>query len=219
MSQQARAIIFDCDGTLVDSERIGIEVMAELAGECGAPFDPEMGLREWRGMKMAETVALIEAHTGVTLPEHFVPEFRRRSADAFRTRLLPIEGAHELLASITVPFCVASSGPREKIELSLDVTRLRPFFGDLIFSAYEVGHWKPHPGLFLHAAEALGFAPADCLVVEDSQVGVDAGLNAGMQVVAFGELIDQLVLPPAVHRARTHAALGVVLEPLLAHVP
>ena len=75
MSQHARAIIFDCDGTLVDSERIGIEVMAELAAEYGAPFDPEMGLREWRGMKMAECVALIEAHTGVTLPEAQVARF------------------------------------------------------------------------------------------------------------------------------------------------
>ena len=215
MSQHARAIIFDCDGTLVDSERIGIEVMAELAGEHGAPFDPEMGLRAWRGMKMAECVALIEAHTGVILPERFVPEFRARSADAFRTRLLPIEGAHALLASITVPFCVASSGPREKIELSLDVTGLRPFFGDRIYSAYEVGHWKPHPGLFLHAAAALGFAPADCIVIEDSQVGVEAGLNAGMRVVAFGELMDDLVLPPSVRRARTHAELGATLAPLL----
>lgn len=219
MSQYARAIIFDCDGTLVDSERIGIEVMAELASECGAPFDAAMGLREWRGMKMAECVALIEAHTGVTLPEHFVPEFRRRSADAFRTRLLPIDGARELVASVTVPFCVASSGPREKIELSLEVTGLRSYFGDRIFSAYEVGHWKPHPGLFLHAAEALGFAPADCIVVEDSQVGVDAGLNAGMQVIAFGELLDDLVLPPSVHHARTHADLSVTLASLLAPAP
>jgi len=207
------AVIFDCDGTLVDSERIGMDVMAEVAAERGARFDVDFGLREWRGLKMAECVTLIEAHCGVVLPADFVPEFRLRSAAAFRSRLEAIDGARELLTSLTVPFCVASSGPREKIELSLTVTGLLPLFSGRIFSAYEVGHWKPHPGLFLHAAASLGVAPHACLVIEDSTPGVDAGLAAGMQVVAFGDLLADAVPRAPVPHARTYGDLRHLLGP------
>jgi beta-phosphoglucomutase-like phosphatase (HAD superfamily) len=113
------AIIFDCDGTLVDSERIGMEVITEVASEHGALLDVDTALHRLRGLKMAECVARIEEQSGVKLPSDFVPEIRRRTADEFRRRLQPVDGARELLASLRIPFCVASSGPREKIELSL----------------------------------------------------------------------------------------------------
>jgi HAD superfamily hydrolase (TIGR01509 family) len=83
------------------------------------------------------------------------------------------------------PVCVASNAPRSKIELCLATTGLARFFEGRIFSAYEVGSWKPDPGLFLHAAQAMGAAPARCLVVEDSAPGVIAAREAGMQVVAL----------------------------------
>jgi beta-phosphoglucomutase-like phosphatase (HAD superfamily) len=107
---------------------------------------------------------------------------------------------------------VASNGPREKTELSLSVTGLLPLVGDRIFSSYEVGWWKPHPGLFLHAAAAMGVDPASCGVVEDSVAGIDAGVAAGMQVFAFGEH------PSADHggrvrHVRTHRELKVMLAP------
>ena len=183
-----RAIIFDCDGTLVDSETLSTEVLVEAAGEHGLEITVPEALAAFRGGKMADCIADLEARLGRSLPETFVPEFRARSAQAFRSRLRAIEGALELVQSLSAlpfPICVASSGPMAKIELSLSLTGLLPFFEGRVFSSYDVGVWKPHPGLFLHAADALGVAPADCVVVEDSLPGMQAGLAAGMTVYAF----------------------------------
>jgi len=111
----------------------------------------------------------------------------------FAQRLDVIPGAFELLGALQIPFCVATNGPREKVELTLGLTGLRRFFPEHIFSAYEVGIFKPDPGLFLHAAQVLGMAPEHCAVVEDSLPGIQAGLNAGMRVFSLLPAAD---LPP-----------------------
>ena len=178
-------IIFDCDGTLVDSERLGHEVLVEHVAQHGLKLTVEDAMTRFRGIKMAESIARLEALLGRSLPDSFVPELRARMAQAFTARLQPVDGALELVRSLTLPFCVASSGPRDKIELTLSVTGLLPYFTGRIFSSYEVGAWKPSPGLFIHAARAMNASPARCLVVEDSLPGVEAGLAAGMRVVAF----------------------------------
>ena len=180
-----RAIIFDCDGTLVDSEALANEVLVEAVAEHGLVIPLDEALARFRGGKMAACIAEIEAQLGHPLPDDFVPHLRARTADAFRQRLQPVDGAVDLVRSLRQPFCVASSGPREKIELSLGLTGLLPYFRDAIFSSYEVGVWKPDPGLFLHAAGAMRVAAADCVVVEDSLPGICAGLAAGMSVLAF----------------------------------
>ena len=182
------AIIFDCDGTLVDSETLSTEVLVEAISEHGLHLTVPEALTAFRGGKMADCIAELETRLGRPLPATFVPDFRARSAQAFRSRLRAIEGAVELvqaLSTTSVLICVASSGPMAKIELSLSLTGLLPFFDGRIFSSYDVGVWKPHPGLFLHAASALGVAPEDCAVVEDSLPGMLAGVAAGMTVFAF----------------------------------
>jgi len=178
-------ILFDCDGTLVDSETLTTEILVDFAGEHGVALDRAQALAEYAGGKMADVVRDLERRLGAALPERFVPEFRARMAEVFRARLRPIDGASTLLEAIELPCCVVSSGPREKIELSLSLTGLRRFFDDRIFSSYEVGTWKPEPGIFLHAAERQGVDPTRCAVVEDSLPGIRAGLAAGMQVFAF----------------------------------
>jgi HAD superfamily hydrolase (TIGR01509 family) len=183
-----KAIIFDCDGTLVDSEVLSNELLVEAVAEHGLVLSVHEALSAFRGGKMADCVAELEARLGRSLPPDFVPAFRARIAQAFRTRLKPVEGAVALIEALAAgprSICVASSGPPEKIELSLSLTGLWPFFRGRIFSSYEVGSWKPDPGLFLHAAAAMGIAPADCAVVEDSLPGIQAGLAAGMTVFAF----------------------------------
>lgn len=183
-----RAIIFDCDGTLVDSETLSNEVLVEAVGEHGLVLSVYEAMSAFRGWKMADCVAQLEARLGRRLPATFVPDLRARTAHEFRSRLRPVEGALELVQSLSklpVSICVASSGPMEKIELSLSLTGLLPFFEARIFSSYDVGVWKPDPGLFLHAADAMGIAPRDCAVVEDSLLGMRAGLAAGMTVFAF----------------------------------
>ena len=178
-------VIFDCDGTLVDSEELGTSVLLEMAGELGL----HLPLREtnllFRGWQLDRCVAQIETWLGRKLPDDFVAQVRLRTRNTFEAKLQPIPGAVELVRTLRLPMCVASSGPREKIELSLSLTGLLPYFKDRIFSGYELGSWKPDPGLFLHAARTLGVEPARCAVVEDSLVGVQAGVAAGMQVFAY----------------------------------
>jgi len=179
------AVIFDCDGTLVDSEGLANEVLVECLKPHGLDITADQARAQFTGRKMADCVAELERQLGSVLPTDFVGDFRTRCTEAFRSRLRPIDGAATALQRLRVPYCVASSGPREKIELSLEITGLLQYFEHRIFSSYEIGIWKPDPGLFLHAAEALGVAPNRCAVVEDSEPGVQAGLAAGMVVFAF----------------------------------
>lgn len=183
-----KAVIFDCDGTLVDSEVLSNEVLVAAIAEHGLILSVAEALVAFRGGKMADCVADLEVRLGRPLPADFVPALRSRMADAFRTRLQPVDGALELIHSLSRSsrsICVASNGPREKIETSLSLTGLSPFFEGRVFSSYDVGVWKPDPGLFLHAARVMGVEAEECAVVEDSLPGIQAGLAAGMAVFAF----------------------------------
>lgn len=188
MKNSIQAVIFDCDGTLVDSEVPGMDVLRAHACALGLAFTREQAHRQFRGMRMADCIDWIGAQLQHK-PDGFELDFARRvrSAQAvrFNEGLDVIPGAFELLERLTIPFCVATNGPREKAELTLGLTGLLKFFPDRLFSAYEVGIYKPDPGLFLHAAKTMGVAPARCAVVEDSLPGIQAGLAAGMQVYAL----------------------------------
>jgi len=185
MKTRFDAVIFDSDGTLVDSERLGNRVLVDYVGELGLPLSLEEALIQFRGGKMADTLLYIEQRLGSRLPDDFIVELRARMASVFYDRLQPMPGVESVLQRLSLPFCVASSGPREKIELSLRATGLFPYFQGRIFSAYELGSWKPEPDLFLHAAQILGVVPERCAVVEDSIKGVKAGIAAGMTVFGY----------------------------------
>lgn len=183
-----QAFIFDADGTLVDSEVPSMDVIHAQAQALGVNVTRAQAHRVFRGLRMAEVIAWVSAQLG-QVPEGFADDFARtvRSAQAqrFHESLQEIPGAQALLNRLTVPFCVATNGPREKVELTLGLTGLRSYFGDWIFSAYEVGFYKPDPRLFLHAAEVMGVPARHCAVVEDSLPGIHAGLAAGMQVYSL----------------------------------
>ena len=137
---------------------------------------------------MADCIGWIAAQLPSPVPGFeaaLTAQARQHSEVRFRQGLEPLPGALALLQSLQIPFCVATNGPREKVELTLGLTGLRPLLGDRIYCAYEVGYFKPDPGLFLYAAQSLGVAPAHCAVVEDSLPGVRAGLAAGMQVFSL----------------------------------
>jgi HAD superfamily hydrolase (TIGR01509 family) len=178
------AIIFDCDGTLVDSEGVQAEVFSELLAGQGWTLGAADCLAAFRGRRLAACMAELETRFG-KLRHDFETAFRARAGELLMTQLREIEGATALLDALAHPICVASNAPRAKIEMCLAITGLGRFFGERIFSAYEVGAFKPDPGLFLHAAAAMRAEPARCLVVEDSEPGVVAALAAGMPVVAL----------------------------------
>jgi HAD superfamily hydrolase (TIGR01509 family) len=179
------AIIFDSDGTLIDSETLGNQVIVDYVAELGLKLSLEEAVAAFRGRKMADTLNLIEQRLGRALPEDFLPELRERMALAFEAHLQPMPGVPALLDALRVPYCVASNGPHEKMQVSLRATGLLPYFGERVYSAYEVGSWKPEPGLFLYAAHSMGVAPTRCAVVEDSILGVKAGMAAGMRVFGY----------------------------------
>lgn len=181
------AVIFDCDGVLVESEQIAARIWVEMAGELGYPLAYDSALRVFKGGEMAKCVEWLEAQMQRRAPEGFVADFRARSSVRFETELQPVAGIEAVLLGLEVPFCVASNGPREKMEASLRVAGLMPFFQGRIVSAYEVGRFKPDPGLFLEAARLLGVIPQRCAVVEDSSTGVRAGVAANMRVFAYAD--------------------------------
>jgi HAD superfamily hydrolase (TIGR01509 family) len=173
-------------GVLVDSELPAQKVLVEALAQLGFQMSVEEAIHKYRGCKMAECVLDIEKIIGQKVPEGFVEEVRARTAIAFQRELRAIDGIIEVLNDLTIPICVASSGPRSKIELSLRLTGLSSFFENKnIFSSYEIGSWKPEPDIFLHAATKMGFEPDDCAVIEDSALGVRAGIAAGMKVFGF----------------------------------
>ena len=178
-------VIFDCDGVLVDSEVLGNQVLVQFVAELGLDLKLEEAISLFRGCKMADCVAMIEQRLGQPTPPDFVNELRARTAEAFKHALHPINGIEQALSEIHVPICVASSGPPEKIRLALQVTGLLARFDPHIFSSYEVGSWKPEPGLFLHASARMDVRTSACAVVEDSLLGVRAGVAAGMKVFGY----------------------------------
>ena len=183
------ALLFDLDGTLVDSEHPGLEVLHQMASGLGITWSHDESLQRFRGVPMARCVSVIAQHLPAgspTLDEvAFLRQLRTAMAERFRQDLREIAGASALLASLKIPFAVATNGPREKAALTLGLTGLDRFLEGRVFCAPDVGSYKPEPGLFLHAAQALGCAPAQCAVVEDSLPGMLGGLAAGMRVFSL----------------------------------
>lgn len=205
-------MIFDCDGVLVDSVGLVAEVLAEYLADLGFDVTSQEARRRFGSGKMADYVARFEQEMGATLPADFEQELRRRRDATFRERLQPMAGALELVESLHVPSCVASNGPVAQIELSLRVVGLYRMFAGRIFSAYTVRAWKPEPGLFLHAGRELGAEPHECAVIEDSELGIQAGLAAGMRVFALLPP-DQQARQPGVITLRHLSELPAHLEP------
>ena len=193
INRDFEAIIFDCDGTLVDSEPITVAVLVEFVSEFGLDLSFEEALPLFVGRDMPGIVRVLEQRLGAALPETFCDEYRSRQAIALRRDLQAISGAHELLDSMTRQFCVASNAPQDKIEINLKTTGLDRFFTSCrTFSAYDINAWKPEPDLFLFAADKMEVDVARCVVIEDSQAGIEAGLAAEMQVIGYSHSPDEV---------------------------
>jgi HAD superfamily hydrolase (TIGR01509 family) len=203
--EYVEAVIFDLDGTLVDSEELGLAVLHRHATTLGVTLPPGQEIATLRGRSMASTLALFAQQLGRPLPDDFEATVRADMAEVFRQQLQPMPGALELLQSLRIPCCIATNGPRHKAELTLGLTGLLPWFEGRLFSAYELGVFKPDPGLFLAAAAALGVEPAHCAVVEDSLPGLHAGIAAGMHVYAVNARQDL----PLDLRDRVHVRGGL----------
>ena len=184
MADPLELIIFDCDGVLVDSERIAVPIDRVVLAELGWNMTEHEVVERFLGRSERAMARDVAAHLGRSLPDDWDEGYQHRYREAFEAHLAPVDGVVQALDEITIPNCVASSGSPENIRFRLVLTGLLPRFEGRIFSAMEVPKGKPAPDLFLHAAERLGARPSACAVVEDSRFGVEAARAAGMR--AFG---------------------------------
>jgi HAD superfamily hydrolase (TIGR01509 family) len=182
---EVKCIIFDCDGVLVDTEKIGNGILLSMAAEHGFEMKLEDAYRDFNGRNLKECFLHIENAIAKKLPESFENEYRQRSFEAFKTQVKPMEGVLAFINKLKIPYCVASSGPVDKIRLNLEVAGLLDKFENKIYSSYEINSWKPEPGIFLHAAKEMGFGVKDCIVIEDSKAGVISGISGGFKVYGF----------------------------------
>lgn len=180
-----KCVIFDCDGVLVDSEPLSNGMLVSMANELGLSLDLEYAYKHFKGNSLKNCMRQIENLLGSELPTTFESEFRKASFEVFRNEIKPVEGVKEVLDGIELPFCVASSGPENKIKLNLKLTGLLDYFEENIFSCYQIGKWKPEPDVFLWAADSMGFKPEECVVVEDSILGVQAARSGGFDVLGY----------------------------------
>ena len=185
MTRPLELVIFDCDGVLVDSERLAVRIDVRVLAELGWMLTEQEVVERFMGRTHEYMVSEIEAFLGRPLAPDWEDPFHQLYRDAFAAELQPVEGVVEALDRITLPTCVASSGTHEKIRFTLGLTNLYDRFAGRIFSASEVARGKPAPDLFLHAAKRMGVDPAACAVVEDSRYGVEAARAAGMLALGF----------------------------------
>ena len=185
MNTAPSLVIFDCDGVLVDSERLGVRVEAEALAELGWPLTEQEVVERFMGRTSEAMRADVEAHLGRPLHPDWVAELDRRYEAVFRTELQAVDGVADTLDRLAIPTCVASSADHAKLRLTLGLTGLLDRFEGRIFSAQDVARGKPEPDLFLHAARTMGATPATSVVVEDSVPGVLAARAAGMRVLGY----------------------------------
>lgn len=180
-----QAVIFDCDGVLIDSEPLACRVDAECLTEIGFATTADEVRERYVGISAAAMAADLETRHGRPLPRDFAETLRVRLEAAFEADLRAIAGMSGLLATLRCRTCVASSSTPERLRHSLGLVGLYDRFAPHVYSATQVARGKPAPDLFLFAASRIETAPEDCIVVEDSLAGVRAGKAAGMRVIGF----------------------------------
>lgn len=183
------AVLFDCDGVLVDSEPITNRVLAEMLRELGWPITTEECIRIFTGKAVRDEIAIIETRTGVRIGEDWMAQFRRRRNEALDSELVEIAGAPEAVRALHDALngrvAVASGADLRKVELQLAKVGLSDCFAGRVFSGQDMPRSKPFPDVYLAAALALGVAPCRCAIVEDTITGATAGVAAGATVFGY----------------------------------
>lgn len=178
-------VIFDCDGVLVDSERIAVRVYVALGAELGWPLTEAEVIEKFIGRSITSNFEKITSRVGPSRAALWQERFGQLHRVAVDAELAPVNGILKALDALTLPSCVASGGSHDTMRHTLGHTGIYPYFEGRIFSASEVAHGKPAPDLFLHAAKEMGVNPSACIVIEDSKYGVQAARAAGMRALGY----------------------------------
>jgi HAD superfamily hydrolase (TIGR01509 family) len=188
MPELPKLVIFDCDGILVDTENLANRRLAEWLVTAGYPTSFEYCRKHFSGRSMASVQKQIEEEASVRLGADFVDRWNAGLPDLFAHGVEAIPYVREFVEAVRsagIAYCVATSARVSKMHITLGQTGLLSLFEHAMFSSTMVGRGKPFPDLFLHAAKTMGFAPADCVVIEDSVAGTQAGIAAGMRVFSY----------------------------------
>ncbi|MEL7290915.1 MAG: HAD-IA family hydrolase [Pseudomonadota bacterium] len=191
----AKCVIFDCDGTLVDSERLCCVALCGTFKQFGAILTIEQAVKHFEGGKLADILSSTKERLGVDVSlDQLEPVYRQQLDELFEQQLKPMDGVFELLDFLMeqgIEYCVASNGPKEKIRRSLELTGLLSYFDGRIFSAFDTNSWKPEPDLVLYSAMTMGFTVDECLYIDDTPKGAEAGVRAGVETIQLRGLNDK----------------------------
>jgi HAD superfamily hydrolase (TIGR01509 family) len=172
----------------VDSERIVFEVFGDFIRSLGVHLTEEETREQFLGRTLAACMTIVEKLSGKPAPPGALERYMADRDRVLRERVEPVAGIRDVLETLTVPYCIASSGGYDKMGITLGATKLMPFFEGRLFSATEVARGKPAPDIFLFAAKRMGADPKRTVVVEDTVNGVLAGCAAGMTVLGYVDL-------------------------------
>ncbi len=207
-----KCILFDCDGVLVATEKVTMQVLIDMAEGVGVMLDMEQAMALFSGHSLQYCFDYINESSGGKLPlnKEVELEFRKRTFSAYEANIEALPNVEQVLQQLTIPICVASNGPLEKIRLNLKLTGLLDYFDGNLFSAYQIQRWKPKPDLFWYAAEQMGYAAKECAVIEDSLAGVTAAVAGGFDVYAIVDDTNKELLQEA--GATTFADMADLME-------
>lgn len=210
------AVLFDCDGVLVESEGITNGVLRDMLHELGWPISAEECVALFIGRALKDQWSVILEHTGVRIDDAWIAQFRARRDIALRERVAAIPGVlgalEEIRRAYGAQIAVASGADRAKVEMQLELTGLAEFFGDQVFSGMEMPRSKPAPDVYLAAARGLGVAPDRAVVIEDTVAGVTAGVAAGATVIGYASGALTSTAPEVLRAAGAAAVISDMAE-------
>lgn len=188
-SSTIKCVIFDCDGTLVDSESLSCQALVQVFASYGADVSYDECMANFQGGKMFDILKQTSDKLGVSIPmETLEPKCRQYINQLFEKQLQPMPSAIETVESLIaqgISVCVASNGPVDKMEHSLRLINMLPMFKDNIYSAFDINSRKPAPDLLKYTAMQMGFLAEECLFIDDTETGVWAGVNANIKTLHF----------------------------------
>ncbi|ELR66521.1 Putative phosphatase YieH [Photobacterium marinum] len=184
-----RCVIFDCDGTLVDNETLCNQALVNVFNRFGASLQLDDCLKFFQGGKLADILVQTRERAGIKVPiDVLEPLYREECRKLFEQGLYPIPGVPELLRNLCemgCEMCIASNAPISKIKHTLNLTGLLPYFEGKMFSGFEANSWKPEPDILHFAAMNMGIKLEECVFVDDTVKGVEAGINADIRTFHF----------------------------------
>jgi len=183
--QQTKCVIFDCDGTLIDSEKLCCQALVNVFTAFGANLTVEECFSHFQGGKLADILSSTQDRLGLSISlDTLEPLYRSELEQLFYRHLKPMDGAQALiqhLKSNDIEYCIASNAPKARVESSLAMAGMLDDFKGKVFSAFDANSWKPEPDLIMYTAMNMGFLPNECIYVDDTLKGVEAGVRAGIQ--------------------------------------